>query len=217
MNADLNPGGETAEIAGEADVVSARRTPKPPSFVRRAAGALVATAWVLATASAVPAAAEDLVVVVSRDMPVERITFEDVGRIYRGELRVLAGTRTAPLDYGPQVTFRDRFLQRAMGTDAPRFSAYWTREIYRIGRVPPQTAASPADALARVAERPGTVAYVRPSDTAGPAGERVRVVLELPCPKTRSNDRPEDGEDHAGHTADTLGEVVTPTPTATRG
>lgn|GEM_PF-638451 len=184
-------------------------TPHFPS-VRRAASALAAAValWLLGAA---PAVAEDLVVVVGRDVTVENLTPELVGRIYRGEVGFLGDAVATPVDYGPQVAFRDKFLKRVLRTDAPRFSAYWSREVFRNGRVPPLTVASVEDALARVAERPGALAYVRATDVAGPAGERVRVVLELPC-----------RNDHAlGMVApvpeDRALGAVTPTPTATRG
>lgn len=169
----------------------------------RAAGLL---AW--AVLAGVPwvtgAAAEDLVVVVSREVPVEHVTPEDVGRIYRGELKALGGAAASAVDYGPGVGFRDGFLKRALGTNAVQFNAYWLKEIYRNGRLPPERAVSPADALARVTDRPGTVAYVRASDISGGAGKRVRVLLELPCPKHRAGKPMEHG-------------AVTPTPTSRRG
>lgn len=179
-------------------------------LVRRAAGLL---AWaVLAGAPwATGAAAEDLVVVVSRKVPVEHVTPEDLGRIYRGQLKALGGTATSPVDYGPEVGFRDNFLKRVIGTDAHQFTAYWLKEVYLNGRLPPERAVSPADALARVTRHPGALAYVRPADIAGAAGARVRVVLELPCTKNR----PKDGKDPEGGPTGNVGEVGTVTPIRT--
>jgi hypothetical protein len=188
-----------------------RRIPPVRPFHRLVlAGAVLAGAF-----GAAGAAAEDLVVVVSREVPVEHVTAEDVGRIYRGELRRLAGAVASPVDYGPDVAFRNKFLERVVKTDAPKFTTYWLKEVYRNGRLPPERAVSPADALARVTGHPGTVAYVRPSDIAGPAGERVRVVLELPCTKNH----PKDGEDPADRATGNLGDLgtVTPTRIARRG
>lgn len=163
-----------------------RRNP-PVRLVRRAAGLL---AWaVLAGAPwGARAAAEDLVVVVSREVPVEHVSPEDVGRLYRGQLKVLAGATASVVDYGPEVGFREKFLRRVVKTDAPQFNAYWLKEVYRNGRLPPERAVSPADALARVTRNPGTVAYVQPADIVGAAGEGVRVVLDLPCDKNRTGD-----------------------------
>jgi hypothetical protein len=184
--------------------------------MRRVAGPLAAVAAVCLLWAA-PARGEDLVVVVSRDSKVDHITAEDVGRIYRGELRVLAGDRATPMDYAAQVTFRDKFLKKVMGTDDHRFTTFWLLQIYRNGRVPPVRVASPADALAHVAGHPGTVAYVRPSDIADAAGEGVRVVLELPCDENGAGDAPMGGHvDPIGPTDELALFPVTPIRTATR-
>jgi hypothetical protein len=189
-------------------VIPRRVTVVRPLF--RAAG-LLACAVLAGVPWATGAAAEDLVVVVSRDVPVEHVTPEDVGRIYRGQLKALGGTATSPVDYGPEVGFRDKFLKRVVGTDAHQFTAYWLKEVYLNGRLPPERAVSPADALERVTRHPGTVAYVRPADIAGAAGERVRVVLELPCPKNR----PKDGRGRDNGATDPVGEAGTVTPIRT--
>jgi hypothetical protein len=132
------------------------------SFITWCIGGLA----LVATASASPAvgAGESkirLALVVSKDSPVNDISFYDLKRLYKGEPVNVAGKRLVPLNLAPMSDDRVRFDQAVLGMSPEDVTRYWIDRKIR-GQSGPPKSLDAADLLQRVVTRlDGGIGYVR--------------------------------------------------------
>lgn len=124
---------------------------------RRWAGGVVLAALV---AWADPALARDIVVVANPALPVETLSTDDLRAIYLGERTYVARMKVFPVAYATSDLVTEGFLRAVVGKTPSQFEAYWVKEIFHSGRLPPRKALSVADVLRIVATDPGAVGYV---------------------------------------------------------
>jgi len=135
------------------------------SFITWCLGALT----LVATASASPAvgAGESkirLALVVSKDSPINDISFYDLKRLYKGEPINVAGKRLVPLNLAPMSDDRVHFDQAVLGMNPENVSRYWIDRKIRGQSGPPKSLEA-ADLVQRVVTRlDGGIGYVRASD-----------------------------------------------------
>lgn len=108
-----------------------------------------------------PLAMADLVVVANPKSGVERLTQAEVVNIYLGRYRRLTSGLTAePIDFDGDTEQKARFYRKLVGKSLAEINAYWARLVFSGKTLPPQVVASTEEALQRVANRPGALAYV---------------------------------------------------------
>jgi hypothetical protein len=140
-------------------------------------GAALAVAAVL-TAFAGVARAEDVVVVGNPALPVDSVSTRDLKRIYVGEKTFVGGVKVEPLDYTHAGPVAEAFLRAVVGMDATRFHAWWVKEVFHGGGIPPRRVEDPAEVLRLVASEPGAIGYVPAGSLAG--NPPVKRLLSLP-------------------------------------
>lgn len=119
----------------------------------------------------------DLVVVVSADSGITKLSREEVVNIFMGRYRRLPdGAMAIPLDIGGDTPEREAFYQKLVGKSLPEINAYWARLIFSGRTTPPEEVSSQREVLARVARDPVAIGYV---DRAS-LNSKVKVVYELP-------------------------------------
>jgi hypothetical protein len=147
----------------------------PRAFVLSVLAALAACL------AAVPAArAGDIVVVAHPDLPVDTLSVEDLRRIYVGEETFVGDVKLQPIDYTHQGPVAEAFLGAVVGMDAPHFHAWWVKEVFHGGGLPPRMAADVADVLRLVATEPGSVGYVPAASLVGVTSVKRVQTLHLP-------------------------------------
>lgn len=133
---------------------------------------LACVAWLLPCV-----ARADLVVVVSADSGITKLSREEVINIFMGRYRRLPGGATAmPLDIGGDTLEREAFYRRLVGKSLPEINAYWARLVFSGRTTPPEEMFSQREVLARVARDPVAIGYV---DRAS-LNSKVKVVYEFP-------------------------------------
>lgn len=119
----------------------------------------------------------DLVVVVSADSGITRLTRDEVVNIFLGRYRRLSNGATAiPLDIGGDTPEREAFYRQLVGKSLPEINAYWARLVFSGRTTPPEELSSQREVLARVARDPVAIGYVDRSNL----NSKVKVVYELP-------------------------------------
>ncbi len=125
--------------------------------------------------SSFPASA-DLVLVVSADSGIGRLSHDEVVNIFLGRYRKLPNGATAlPLDIDGDSQERRSFYQRLLGKPLAEINAYWSRLIFS-GRTPPPEAVPTQQAvLLRVTSDPVAIGYVERENLI----RQVKVVYEF--------------------------------------
>lgn len=134
-------------------------------------------AWlVVALSFVLPCAvfADDIVVVVSPDSGVERLSRNEVTNIFLGRYKKLPSGLTAmPID---NAQLKEQFYARLVNKPLAEINAYWARLVFSGATTPPLAASSDQAALAIVIEEgAGHIAYVE----RGKVGKQLRIVFSL--------------------------------------
>ena len=116
--------------------------------------------------------AEDIVVVVNANAPVQSLTANQIRDIYLGESRRWRGVRIAPVDYRGSTTLQGRFLDSVLYMDISAYNNYWIKRAFRDGLKRPTVAVSPREALQAVARSAGGIGFFYASDASGATGVR---------------------------------------------
>lgn len=125
---------------------------------------------------AAPLAAADQVVIANPQSGVGRLTQEEVVNIYLGRYRRLTTGLTAePLDFPHDTEQKMRFYRNLVGKSLAEINAYWARLVFSGKTLPPQVVANAEEAMERVSNRPGALAYVDRAKV----DRRVVIVFEL--------------------------------------
>lgn len=113
------------------------------------------------------ARAEELVVVVHPQAPIEHISDAQLRQVYLGESSFWGSVKIHPavLRVPPEVYAA--FMGAVAGISPGGYEAYWIRKVFREGGMPPRPFDSAADVLAYVARTPGGLGFIRRSDLDG--------------------------------------------------
>jgi hypothetical protein len=143
---------------------------------RRTLSSFVVT-LLLAFCLAGVASAEDIVVVVSPDSGVDRLTRSEVTNIFLGRYKKLpSGLTAVPVDTMP---LKEQFYARLVNKPLNEINAYWARLVFSGATTPPIAASTDQAALQAVTEHAaGYIAYVERSK----ASKQLRIVFSLEAP-----------------------------------
>jgi ABC-type phosphate transport system substrate-binding protein len=133
----------------------------------------LAASLALAAATAAPARAEPVAIIVNRENPKSELSTEELKSIFMGRRTEWSdGTAAQPIDQAPSAPGRAAFFDVVLGMSAARYAEHWVDQQVRGTGGAPKVAASPAAAVKLVAKIRGAVAFV-PLSQVTPA---VRVV-----------------------------------------
>lgn len=122
---------------------------------------------------AVPLRADDVVAVVSAKSPVTQLSPAQVADIFLGKSnRFPDGTQAMPIDLVEDSPVRDRFYSQYTGKSPAQVKAHWSKIIFTGRGQPPRQASGPGEVKKLVADNPGAIGYIDPSQVDG----SVRVV-----------------------------------------
>jgi ABC-type phosphate transport system substrate-binding protein len=125
-------------------------------------------------AAAVGAEADDYVVIVHPDVPVDRLSAAELGRLFqRRTTQWSDGSTVMPVEeVGP---VRARFYRDTMRMSVAEVGNYWVGEAINSGIQPPHLLGSADLVVAYVAATPGAIAYVEASARLGTKVKRITV------------------------------------------
>jgi ABC-type phosphate transport system substrate-binding protein len=138
---------------------------------------VIAAALALWFAGAGVAWADDLVVVVNSQAPVQKLTDKDIKDIFLGEKGFWGDVKIVPVGYVDGAPIQNEFLDKVVNISENVYKTYWIKRIFREGGTPPKKAASAEEALSIVSRNPGAVGFVYASQLAG--ATNVREVLRV--------------------------------------
>jgi ABC-type phosphate transport system substrate-binding protein len=122
------------------------------------------------------ACAGDLVVIVSADSGVEKLSREEVVNIFMGRYRKLPnGAVAIPLDVEGESAERADFYQKLLGKSLAEVNAYWARLVFSGRTTAPVAVATQREVLDRVVRDPNAIGYVERRNL----NKNVKVVYEL--------------------------------------
>jgi len=149
-----------------------------PAAIRRPAlrwalWAALAGALVLMSAP-LRAQGDEYVVIVHPDVPVERLSTAELGRLFqRRTIQWPDGAVVMPVEEAGVV--RAHFYRDTMRMSVAEVGNFWVRQAMTAGVQPPRLLGSPELVIAYVATTPGAVAFVEASAHLGTRVKRVRV------------------------------------------
>ncbi len=124
------------------------------------------------------AQAEEIVVVVNRDAPVDRLTSREIMQIYLGEKSFWGGTKINPVSYRNRAALQNEFLRRVVKISPDTYKKYWIKRIFREGGVPPANLRTEADLIASVAATKGAIGFLYAKDLP-PSNDRLKTVFRI--------------------------------------
>jgi len=152
---------------------AAIRHPALGSALRLALWGALACALVLAAAP-LGAQADEYVVIVHPDVPVDRLSAAELGRLFqRRTTQWSDGSPVLPVEELGVV--RGRFYRDTMRMSVAEVGNYWVRQAMTTGVQPPRLLGSADLVIAYVATTPGAVAFVEASAHLGTRVKRIAV------------------------------------------
>ena len=138
---------------------------------RRLLTCLVASAALLVSAGA--NAADDVVVIVNKDMP-HVVDKDYVAGIYTGRIKGWPdGGPVFPLDQGESSPARAEFYATVVGRSQANMQALWAQNIFAGKGLPPKVASPGAEMKRIVATNRNAIGYIRASEV----DDTVKVLL----------------------------------------
>jgi hypothetical protein len=128
----------------------------------------VATGW---------AATRSIALVASDDFPVERLSIDDVAKIYKGDRLFLKGIRLTPLD-NKDAALRSRFFQEAFGMSTDDFAVHWITRNFQDGLKIPE-AVRTSEVFERIKDK-GVLGFVDADDAKGKPGIHTLITIDAP-------------------------------------
>ena len=117
------------------------------------------------------------VVVVNAGSAIGPLSQDEVTNIFLGRYRRLpTGDAAQPIDQPESSPLRAEFYRQLVNKDVSEINAYWSRLIFSGRTSPPLQAASVADVIGLLLERPGAIAYVERTKV----DKRLRIIMEFP-------------------------------------
>lgn len=131
-----------------------------------------------------PINADDILVIVANDSPVQKLTLRQLANIYQRKTLINhQGVRWAPLNLGADHPIRREFSQQLFKQWPEDMESYWNIQYFK-GITPPYVVSSPEAMLRFVISTPGTIGYILPCHQS----PLVRVVLTLPLAPDKSRE-----------------------------
>ena len=137
-------------------------------------------ACVMATllAVALPAGAEELgfVVVAHPDVAVDRLTVDELGRIFKKETtRWPDGTPIVPVEVGGTAPTRSMFYRATLKLVVGDVTAYWINQAMTTGSNPPKVFSSANLVMRYVSQTPGALGFVGADTAIDPQVKRIAI------------------------------------------
>jgi len=117
---------------------------------------LAGTAW-----------AGDVVVIGNPALPVNSLSAAELKRIYVGDKGFVGEVKVEPLDYLNEEGAASVFLEGVVGMNPARFHAWWVKEVFHGGGIPPRRMDGVPAVVQAVAAQPGAIGYVPAESLAG--------------------------------------------------
>jgi ABC-type phosphate transport system substrate-binding protein len=128
-----------------------------PTAAAKLSGILLA---VVLSITAPPVAAE-VVVVVSSNSPIAKLSDNEIADVFLGKLtRLPGGTTVQPLDQAEGSATRAAFYLRFTGKSPAQVKAFWSKVIFTGRGRPPRALANDAEVVRAVRENPGAIGYI---------------------------------------------------------
>ncbi len=103
-------------------------------------------------------------VIVHADNPITTMSGAAVSQLFlKASTEWDDGRRVSPVDQSQETPVRQAFSERIHGRSATAIGAYWRRQVFSGGNIPPVERASDRDVIAFVAATPGAIGYVNAS------------------------------------------------------
>lgn len=149
--------------------------------------AILASLMLVLTAGATASPAESfgagslgpLVVVASKNLPVDSLSFGDLKRLYMGSPVMAGGKKLVPLTYPKQSQERQGFDNTVLGMSAEQVGLYWIDRKIRGQSGPPKSVDSATVVLKVVSKVEGAIGFVK-ADAVGNDVKILRVDGKLP-------------------------------------
>lgn len=108
-----------------------------------------------------PAAASEVVAVVSSRSPVTALKPEQVADIFLGKAtRFPDGTQAVPIDHTEESEVREKFYSLYAGKSASQVKAHWAKIVFTGRGQPPRQVGSSAEAKKAIADNPQAIGYI---------------------------------------------------------
>lgn len=148
-------------------------------MLRSLGRALVAAVAVTLSAASSSTSEPLAIVVSSRWEAASAIELRDLRAVYLGHRTRLFGERVHRIDLPSGSAARGGFIRSVLGRREAELERYWIEQALSGGALPPRQVATPADVIAAVKARVGTLGYLPESALAGldPDGVRVLPVI----------------------------------------
>jgi len=130
----------------------------------------------LATLAAT-ARADEILVVVHPQAPVERLSDDQLKQVYLGENSFWGQVKIHPAVLRVPPEIYAGFMGAVAGISPGGYEAFWIRKIFREGGMPPRPFDSAGAILSFVANTPGAVGFIRRADL---DGAHVKVAAHFP-------------------------------------
>lgn len=122
---------------------------------------VLALALAASRAAALPAAANEVVAVVSARSPVTVLKPEQVADIFLGKsTRFPDGSQAVPIDHPEESQMRAKFYALYAGKSASQVKAHWAKIIFTGRGRPPKQVASSVDARKAIADDRHAIGYI---------------------------------------------------------
>jgi ABC-type phosphate transport system substrate-binding protein len=122
---------------------------------------LLAASLLVVGFDAVPAAAQDVVPVVSAKSPVTTLNAGQVADIFLGKTaRFPDGTQAVPIDLDEDSPQRERFYAQYTGKSPAQVKAHWSKLVFTGRGQPPREVGSSAEARKVIADNPNAIGYI---------------------------------------------------------
>lgn len=116
---------------------------------------------ILGAALCLPAAAGEVVVVVSAKSPPLELSKDQVAALFLGKLvRYPDGRRAVPIDHGEGMAIRNAFYEAFAGKSAAQIKAHWAKIIFTGRGRPPRQVPGGEEAKRQLALNPDAIAYL---------------------------------------------------------
>ena len=110
---------------------------------------------------ALPAAAQEVVAVVSARSPVTALNPTQVADIFLGRsTRFPDGTQAVPIDQAEESELRDRFYSTYAGKSPSQVKAHWAKIIFTGRGQPPRQVSGSQEAKKAIADNPHAIGYI---------------------------------------------------------
>ncbi|WP_137935872.1 transporter substrate-binding domain-containing protein [Chitinivorax sp. B] len=132
--------------------------------------------WTLVDDASRPGHQGSIAVVVNPSSPLHKLNEAQVAALFLGKTQGSSGQALQPIDLADTDPLRELFYLKIANLSVQQVKSQWARQLFSGMALQPKVVRSSEDALARVVERPGSVAYIDGTLVS----DRVKVVYWVP-------------------------------------